>query len=155
MQTSLRPETDEDEPFLHQLIVSSLAGELAAWAFPEAIRAPLLETQYRARVEGIRAAYPHAERGILLVDGQPAGRVVIDRSAEEIYLVDIVVLPTLRNRGVGSAVLRQLIEESEKTRRPLSLNVDAVNPAQRLYQRLGFLRVGGDEVQLRMSRPVT
>lgn len=152
MEIACRLETVEDEPFVHQLILESLTGELAAWAWPENIRASLLETQYLGRIAGIQTTYPHADRHLLLADGHPAGRMVVDRGAKEIYLVDIVVSPELRNRGVATYVLRKLIDEADRAAKLLSLTVNAFNPAQRLYMRFGFRRTGGDELQWRMER---
>jgi ribosomal protein S18 acetylase RimI-like enzyme len=152
MEIGSRLETAEDEPFVHRLLLESMTGELAAWAWPEAIRASLLETQYRGKLAGIEATYPHADRRILLADGDPAGRIVVHRDDREIHVVDVVVSPELRNRGVATYALRRLIEEAERTAKPVTLTVNAFNPAQRLYLRLGFRRVGGDDLQWRMER---
>ncbi len=153
MEISQRPETAGDEAYVHRLILDSLAGELAAASWPEAIRDSLLETQYRGRLAGIQATYPDAERYILLVDGRNAGRMVVHRDANRIHLVDIVVSPEQRNRGVGTYLIRQLIEDAERAAKPVILMVNAFNPAQRLYRRLGFRRAGGDDGQWRMKRP--
>ncbi len=67
-------------------------------------------------------------------------------------LVDIAILPEWRNRGVGTAFLRELIAESEYTGRPLKLQVAKGNPAARLYERLGFSKVSEDQVYIQMEQ---
>jgi ribosomal protein S18 acetylase RimI-like enzyme len=52
--------------------------------------------------------------------------------------MDIALLPGLRGRGIGSSLLAELIEESERSGSSITLHVEADNPAVRLYQRLGF-----------------
>jgi ribosomal protein S18 acetylase RimI-like enzyme len=60
----------------------------------------------------------------------------------------IAVLPEHRGRGIGSALLRRLIEIATSSYDAVSLSVSSDNPAQRLYQRAGFERVGssGDSI---------
>jgi GNAT superfamily N-acetyltransferase len=58
--------------------------------------------------------------------------------------VTIGVVAAERGQGVGTALLRGLIREARDRGYPaLSLSVEFDNAALRLYQRLGFRRVGG------------
>ena len=98
MTISWRAETPSDEAFVHQLIVTTVAGELRATGWPPTVRGPLLEMQYQARRQGVRSNFPYAESRIVLVDGQPAGWLVISDAPGEIRLVDIAMLPEQRNR---------------------------------------------------------
>ncbi len=50
----------------------------------------------------------------------------------------IAVLPGCRGRGVGSALLRKLLEEVRAMYSGVSLSVSVDNPARRLYERFGF-----------------
>jgi ribosomal protein S18 acetylase RimI-like enzyme len=57
--------------------------------------------------------------------------------------VTIGVTPAERARGVGTTLLRALIEQAHEEAFPaLSLSVEEDNPAVRLYERLGFTPVG-------------
>ncbi|HEX5716519.1 MAG TPA: GNAT family N-acetyltransferase, partial [Thermoanaerobaculia bacterium] len=56
----------------------------------------------------------------------------------EIRLIDISLTPELRGKGVGSALLRELMAEAEAAGKPLTIHVEKYNPAMRLYLRLGF-----------------
>jgi ribosomal protein S18 acetylase RimI-like enzyme len=144
---SLRPATPEDEPFLRKLLLEVMARELSAHLWPEPMRTSLLDMQYRARQESLRGGFPEAIDSIILVGGAAAGRLMRTRTAEETHILDIAIAPERQRQGVGSAVLREVIAESGRVGIPVRLNVNVANPAVRLYERLGFRRIGGSEVQ--------
>jgi ribosomal protein S18 acetylase RimI-like enzyme len=147
-----RQATQEDEPFLRGLLIATLTEELAAWAWPEAIREQLLEMQCRVRRQGIAANYPDAEISVVSADAEPVGWIVVMRSAEELYIVDIAVLPGRRGEGIGTAALRGTLEEADRNGLPARLNVNIGNRANALYERLGFRRTGGTDLQDFMAR---
>ena len=70
------------------------------------------------------------------------GRLYVDRWADEICLMDIALLPEFRNRGIGGALMRDLLAEAEREGKLLSCHVEEANPAKRLYERLGFVVAG-------------
>jgi ribosomal protein S18 acetylase RimI-like enzyme len=109
----------------------------------------LVEMQIRAQRAQYAASYPSASREIVLIDNVPAGNLVLDRSPEEIRVVDVGLLPEFRGRGIGSSLISDLIKEGK----PIRLNVAIGNPAHRLYQRLGFVEVGASSMHLEMHHP--
>ena len=52
--------------------------------------------------------------------------------------MDIALLPEHRGAGIGSAVLRGLLAEAAAAGKPVRIHVERLNPARRLYERLGF-----------------
>jgi ribosomal protein S18 acetylase RimI-like enzyme len=78
--------------------------------------------------------------------------VLVDRASAGHHLVDIALLPEHRRRGIGAAVLGELIGEAQSSVRPLTLSVARGNPALHLYRRLGFEPTGEDDVHLRLVR---
>ena len=84
--------------------------------------------------------YAGAAFDVILVDGQPAGRLYVAREEDEIRIVDIALLPEYRNRGIGTTLLRGLQSEAAAAGKPLRIHVERFNPALRLYERLGFRR---------------
>jgi GNAT superfamily N-acetyltransferase len=151
MEISRRPLTIDDEPFIKRLIEEVVADELGARQWPDAVRAPLLEIQYRARRAGYRDAFPGATEEIVQRDGEAAGWLVTARDAESIRVVDIALLPQERGKGLGTACIRDLQAEAEHTGRPLRLSVVRFSAAARLYQQLGFRVTGGDEIRYAME----
>jgi ribosomal protein S18 acetylase RimI-like enzyme len=61
----------------------------------------------------------------------------VSRSAE-IRVVDVALLPAARGRGIGTALLRDLLAEGARTGKKVSIHVERFNRALGLYRRLGF-----------------
>jgi ribosomal protein S18 acetylase RimI-like enzyme len=148
MTISTRPERADDEPFVRRLIIATVAEERMAAFWPEEIRENLLDMQYRARLGSIRASFPDGESLVIAVDGQSAGWLFVSTQTDEIRLAEIMILPEHRGKGIGSQLIRDLCSKAERAQLPVRLSVDVMNArAIRLYEKLGFRRVGGDEVR--------
>lgn len=65
------------------------------------------------------------------------------------------MLPEYRGRGIGTALLAQLIRAVEGVYENISLSVTEGNPALRLYQRLGFEVCGREGDSITMKRRLT
>jgi ribosomal protein S18 acetylase RimI-like enzyme len=72
----------------------------------------------------------------------PAGRFYVHRREREIRLMDIALLPEHRGRGIGSALLHDLFAEAAAAGKRVTVHVEEYNPARRLYERLGFKKIG-------------
>ncbi len=104
--------------------------------------------QFTAQRTWYEEQYPSASFQVIEADGAPAGRLYVDRSAEEIRIVDISLLPDFRARGIGSALLRGLQREASASAKTLSIHVERFNRALNLYRRLGFAAAGDHGVYL-------
>jgi len=62
--------------------------------------------------------------------------------------MDIALLPEYRGRGVGGALLADLMAEASAGAKPLTIHVERFNRALRLYERLGFVPVADKGVYL-------
>jgi ribosomal protein S18 acetylase RimI-like enzyme len=78
---------------------------------------------------------------IIIVDGKDVGRLAVDHYPNRIELRHIEILPAYQGRGVGAAIIRDILEEARQVNLPVTLMVLNVNPAKRLYERLGFRTV--------------
>ena len=94
--------------------------------------------QYQAQTRDYAERLPRAEHFIIEWEGEPAGRLLLNREADALRVVDIAVVPAMRGRGVASTVLKSLISEAEAADIPIRLSVWHDNPAIALYRRLGF-----------------
>ena len=78
------------------------------------------------------------------------GRISVMRHWRKVFLRDIELLAAERNRGIGTAMIRALLELAKADGRAVELLVLKCNPAQRLYVRLGFTVVADDGARLTM-----
>jgi len=144
MTMLIRPATKEDLPFLWEalgLAINWREGELHLT--PEQVRKYPASSHYVA-------GWPHpGEAGFLALDTFPVGAAwwrfipaddpgygFVDASIPELA---IAVLSGRRGEGVGTALLRRLIDEARSLGLPgLSLSVQLANPAIRLYEKFAF-----------------
>jgi ribosomal protein S18 acetylase RimI-like enzyme len=73
--------------------------------------------------------------------GEDIGRLYIDRWPTQHGIIDIAFLPEHRGHGLGSALLRDLMDEAATAGKGITIHVEKYNPAMRLYRRLGFKTV--------------
>ncbi len=146
----LRPATAADQDFLMAVFGSTREHELAALG-----DSPLIESfismQFKAQQQSYHEAHAEAEDSIVLLDQNPIGRILVKRSGEAIRLVNIALLTEFRGRGIGSILLRRLLEEGAAAGKPVVLSVNKLNPAIRLYGRFGFFKVAEDGLYVQMQ----
>lgn len=153
MRIARRRETPRDETFLRRLIVDTVARELGADAWPEPMRGHLLGIQFDSRRQSLRVNYPDAASEVIEADGRDAGWIVVVTLPHEVRLAEIMVAEEFRGQGIGTAVIGEVLAAAESAGKPVRLQVNATNfAAIRLYERLGFRRIDGDEVQHLMER---
>ena len=149
----LRPATDDDRPFLTRLYATTREHELDVVDWDDATKRAFVEQQFGAHDAHYRAHYPGAALDVVEVDGDPAGRLYVHRGKRDIRIMDIIVAPAFRGRGLGTALLRDLVAEAQASGRTLSIHVEQTNPARSLYERLGFAAAGEHGIYVRMERP--
>jgi ribosomal protein S18 acetylase RimI-like enzyme len=151
-EVSLRPVTDADREFLLCVYGSTRAEELSQVAWAEGQREAFVRMQFDAQDAEYRQRNPAGTFDVIEVDGTPAGRLYVDRRAEDIRIVDIALLPGFRGAGIGSLLLTRLIDEAAASGRKLSIHVEIHNRAAELYARLGFAVVAERGVYRLMER---
>ena len=141
-----------DEPFLLCVYAGTRAGELAPVPWSPEQKAAFVAQQFAAQTAHYARHYAGMSADVILVDDEPAGRLLVARWAGEIRIVDISILPEVRGRGAGTVVLRRLLDEAAAAGKRLSVHVERENRAVALYERLGFRPAGEHaDVYLRME----
>ena len=136
----LRPERDDDRGFRYQLFCDSRQPEFAL--LPPPVYQQVMAHQFHAQTVGYRGQFPQARFDIIELAGERIGRIVVDRSDTMMHIVDQAIVPTLRGRGIGTAIMRALMDEAQAAGLPVRLEVASENdPSFRLYQRLGFVPI--------------
>lgn len=96
------------------------------------------------------ASFDAQEIQIIRLSNLDVGYMAVDRSEQEICLFNIMILPDFQNHGLGTAVMGELLGEAREKQIPLRLQVLKVNPARRLYERLGFAVIGETDTHYQM-----
>lgn len=151
----LRPVADADVPFLDAVYASTRTQELAPLGWSAQQVDAFLSMQARAQRLDWWRNYDTRQFAVIELDGEPVGRLFVERRRDELRIVDIALLPDWRGRGIGSALLAGVFAQADRDGLPVRIHVEAENPAQRLYQRLGFRFAGTDAgpVYRLMERP--
>lgn len=139
---SLRPEQPADEGFLFDVYAGTREEELALTNWDEPTRHAFLNQQFNAMRQGYRSMFPSGEFLIIELGSQAAGRMVIDRGATAIRVVDLALLPAHRNRGIGTLLMRRICAGAAEAGKPVRLCVLKNNRAFHWYVRLGFAKTG-------------
>jgi GNAT superfamily N-acetyltransferase len=130
--------TDDDLPFVAELYASTRREEVAVTGWPVPVQEAFLRQQHEAQHSHYSLHYTDAEWLIVEHGGEAIGRLYLLDSAESLHIVDISLVPQWRGQGIGGAILRDILELAGERGKPLSIHVEKVNPARRLYGRLGF-----------------
>lgn len=138
----LRPVTESDDDFLLTVYASTREDELAQTAWTVDQKRDFLRWQLDLQRREYETRFPDAEYRIIVVDQQPAGRIWVGADKEQIRLLDIALLPEFQNRGVGTILLRRLMDRADNEGKALRHMVFVLNNnADRFYERLGFKKI--------------
>jgi ribosomal protein S18 acetylase RimI-like enzyme len=146
----LRPAEPADRPFLFEVYAGTRWDELAVLPWTDEQKRAFLAGQFEAQDTYYREHYVGASYDVIEVEGRPVGRLYVARWEHEIRIMEIALLPEHRGHGVATSLLRELLEEGERSGKSVSIHVERHNPALRLYERLGFRAVGEHGVYILM-----
>jgi GNAT superfamily N-acetyltransferase len=71
---------------------------------------------------------------------------------DSVFLEQLILAARFQRQGIGSDVIRALIEEATRVQRAINLDVVKISPARRLYERLGFQLTHEEEHKFCMRR---
>ena len=140
-RTTLRSITPEDHDFLRRVYATTRADEMAAVPWTEQEKDDFLRFQFDAQHKYYMEYFPRAAFDLILLDGEPIGRLYIDRRADEIRLIDIALLPEYRGKSLGGSIMNDILAEGAEVGKLVRIHVESNNPAMRLYLRLGFEKI--------------
>lgn len=138
---TLRPAIASDDAFLRRVYASTRERELEMVAWTEDQKAAFLNMQFDAQSLYYREAYADASFNVIELDGIAIGRLYLATWPTEVRVIDIAFLPEHRSRGLGTALMHEIITTAKANGRSVSIHVEIDNPARRLYERLGFIEI--------------
>ncbi len=125
---NIRPAIPNDSDFVYQVKVDALKDYIAkTWGWDDV-----------AQQEFHRNAFRSEKIQIISHDEVDAGFLVVEEREEEIRLNEINLLKRFQGNGIGSEIIRAIQRDAARHGKRIWLQVLKVNPAIRLYERLGF-----------------
>jgi ribosomal protein S18 acetylase RimI-like enzyme len=155
---TIRPLQAEDEPVLWIMLYLAIHVPPGGQPMPlNVIFRPDL-AKYARRWGGPHdtgfAAYdaenlPVGAAWLRLLTGKQRGYGWIDDAIPEL---SVAVMDGYRGRGLGSRLIKQLLDAADARYPGISLSVSPDNPAANLYRRLGFRDTGSSDGSITMLR---
>ena len=140
---SLRPAEAGDEPLLYALHRDALRDYVdATWGWEEDWQRQYFRTHYRPADNVVVL-----DRGNGRGSERDIGRISVTRHWHKLFLRDIELASAHRGQGLGSALLRTVLDMAAADGKRVELHVLRCNPAQHLYSRLGFRVASGDDAR--------
>ena len=146
MDVTLREATPNDANFLYRLHRAAMqAYVIQTWGhWDEAWQSQ----QFQERFD------PHACQ-VVVTGSEDIGVIKVARRTTDIFLTSIELLPNWQGQGIGTYLIRALMTEARAQGVPVTLQVLKVNPARKLYKRLGFSITGETTTHYLMSTGLT
>ncbi|MBW5798881.1 GNAT family N-acetyltransferase [Halomonas elongata] len=107
--------------------------------FYEGLMRPYVEITHRWDTNKFRENFDPERVSIIQVDDQEIGMLRIDVNADHIYLGDLQIASEYQRKGIGSVLLKEVIQSALERHLPIRLRVLKGNPAISLYERYGFI----------------
>jgi GNAT superfamily N-acetyltransferase len=141
MSINLRQATPDDFDYCAKLYVAAIETTIRE-----------LDLDVAKHIADFRGRWSAAETRIIMRDGAEIGWLQAAAEGDAIFLKQLFVDAPLRCQGIGTQVMHRLIDEAARAGRAMTLGVVKINPALRLYQRLGFAITHQDERKFYMRR---
>lgn len=129
---SLRPATDDDKTFArrvhHRAYYDVVVRQFGNWD----------EAEQDAYFEITWSKYASE---IILWDNKLCGYWSVESTRAEIHLHQLLILPEYQGRGIGSYLLKSLIDRSLDDNILIRLQVFRESEARKLYIRMGFVQI--------------
>ncbi|OAI39839.1 hypothetical protein AYO38_06855 [bacterium SCGC AG-212-C10] len=98
-----------------------------------------------------RDRFSPARIQVIETEDGTAGYLELVVHPDHLEVANIELSPRNQRRGIGTSLLRSILEEAQSLHHPVRLQVLKVNPAHRLYERLGFVQTGETDTHYLMA----
>ncbi|MDQ3486935.1 MAG: GNAT family N-acetyltransferase [Acidobacteriota bacterium] len=146
MEFNLRAASDADREFLYTLHCRTMRGVIeATWRWDESWQ----RRDFDRRFDSYQVS-------VIQSGGEAAGGLLLESTVGGIHIHEVQLLPEYQGQGIGTAVVRGVIDQAAQRGVPVTLSVVPANPrAQSLYERLGFAvtKIENPFIQMRVDPP--
>lgn len=137
VNTCTRQASEADVHFLFELHRQALSPYVEqTWGWDEAWQRDHLRKRFS----------PVTSTDIVIFEGCDVGCIRVQELESWIFLDYVALLPEYQGNGLGTHLVRGVMQSAASKGLPVRLNVLRVNPAKELYERLGFRVVGGAHI---------
>lgn len=148
----VRPMAAGDEMVFRALYAEVREPELRVTDWPASEKQAFCDAQYTLQDRHYRAHYADFEPWAICRNDAVIGRMYLATFDGLLILMDITIAILHRGKGIGSALLCDVIGQADMNSREMRLHVEPDNPARRLYARLGFIEMETGDIYLEMRR---
>jgi len=142
MEWAMRPATPADVEVIAELRAMVMRPDLERLGrFDE----------HRVR-QRLRDSFSPQHTSVIVAEGAFTGCVTLRPTENGQWLENFYLAPSVQGRGLGSAVLRTLLDRTDADGVPVRLNVLQGSAARRLYERHGFTVEAQDPIDVSMVR---
>lgn len=141
MLIAFRPARSQDFDYCRRIYF----GEMG-WIIRE------LHLDELAQAESFQKQWDQTQVRIITLQGADIGWLQSFTQDDELFIAQVFVERPHQRRGIGTEVMKSLMNEAEQLNQTIRLNVVKINPAIRLYERLGFRISGEDDRKFYMKR---
>jgi ribosomal protein S18 acetylase RimI-like enzyme len=111
-----------------------------------------LHLNIAAQAASFRDQWALAEVRIITLDSSDVGWLQSKTQDDGLFIAQLFVDSPFQRKGIGTEVMHRLIGEATRLNQAVRLEVVKINPALRLYERLGFQTADEDDRKFHMKR---
>jgi GNAT superfamily N-acetyltransferase len=141
MPIALRPARAEDFDFCARLYFSGMAEIIQE-----------LKLDMALQTADLRQRWDVSEVEIITSDSEDVGWMQSSIQDDARFLKQIFIDAAFQRCGIGTEIIHRLIDRANRAGEPVTLGVVKINPARRLYERLGFRITHEDDRKFYMRR---
>jgi GNAT superfamily N-acetyltransferase len=141
-QVSLRPAHDGDRNFAYDVKKAAMRIYIEPiWGWDEDFQLNFHRSDWEIR-----------RPEIIMLANHGIGTMEIVRSENGFHLGEFYLYPEYQRQGIGLHLLQRLLQEADRAKLPIQLEVIKINPVQSLYLRCGFVIAGETKTHYLMQR---
>ena len=105
-----------------------------------------------AQIEFFAQEWQKLKPTVILYNKKPIGSICVWDDNESIHIERFYILPEYQNKGIGSHLVKTVLDKADKEGLMARLHVLKINPAISLYKRHDYEVTSEDEIMYQMER---
>ncbi len=115
-------------------------------------KAAFVQMQFTAQSSHYRVQFPQARHDVICCEGEPVGRLYLDRAGDRFHILDLTIAPQRRSNGIGAVVLKEILQEADQAMKGITIYTEKDSPSVHFFERLGFRVAETKDYQVLLER---